>query len=183
MLAIDWLLYEKDMSKRELSRRSEIPYSCISDICTRKTNIKNITLENSLKLSKTLHVKPEALLRLQDEREFEEYRSDIQHEIKKTGQLQFLLSILKGQRIQKMFNAGLKTEALYLLACVDYLSRINEIPVTNIYDKYRKFQCSETLYPRDLLLGGEDEKMKAINNSIPEFGRFNIVEVDFLNVA
>lgn len=182
MLKIDQILFENKMTRRELSRKSEIPYSCISDICNLKADIKNISFINAVKLSNALNIETNEVLTLQTQYDFESYRSDIQHEILRLGQLNFLLKTLKSNIIQDMYKYNLKMEALYLVSTIDYLSRMNNISLVNTYDKYRKLKCKNVIFPKDLLLGSENEKKKAIQDSIPEFIEHNIVEVDFLNV-
>lgn len=182
MTKLDQILFEKKMTRRELSIKSEIPYSCISDICNLKADIKNISFINAIKLSNALNIDVSKVLTLQTKYDFESYRSDIQHEVKRVGQLNFLLNTLQSNRIQEMFKYNLKIESLYLIATVDYLSRINSIPLSNSFDKYRKYKCENIIYPKDLLLYNEKEKKNVIKKSIPEFINHNIVEVDFGNV-
>lgn len=182
MLKIDEILYDRKMTRKEFSQKSNIPYSCIEDICNLKSNINNISFGNALKIAKTLDIKVEDVSLLQDQCDFNIFKSNIQHEIKEKTYLKFIVETLQADRIQNMFKYNNKQEALYLLACIDYLSRINEIPLYEKLNKYRSYKSSKVIYPRDLLMEDEKTKKEALKKSIPEFKNFNIVEVDFLNV-
>ena len=51
-----------------------------------------------------------------------------------------------------MINGGYweknnKLQALYLVATVDYLSRINDIPLCKKYHEYRCYKLKEDIYP------------------------------------
>ena len=78
-------------------------------------------------------------------------------------------------------------EAFYLLAMVDYLSRINNIPLCNKYEYIRSRSLKDTLYPKDVIMTylldpQSDVKKRSRDESIPEFMRFNIVESEVRNV-
>ena len=64
---------------------------------------------------------------------------------------------------------------------VDYLSRINNIPLCNKYDNIRCYQLDEIVYPESVLLKAQIRNDNTIleqykENSIPEFLSHNIVE-------
>ncbi len=78
-------------------------------------------------------------------------------------------------------------ESLYLLAMVDYISRINGVPLCDSYSEFRKAKLRSVIYPSSIIAEVEvsaDNKIKewAMESSIPEFKRFNIVESDIRNV-
>lgn len=79
-------------------------------------------------------------------------------------------------------------EALYLLAMLDYISRINEIPIGTKYNQNRLAKLDDTIYPASILAqvsitsdASLLEESKA--HSIPEFIRFNIVENEVFDIA
>ena len=79
-------------------------------------------------------------------------------------------------------------ECLYLLAMVDYLSRINDIPLCAYYEEIRKMKLKKTVYPSGVIAAatvkkGDSFKEKAVAESIPEFMRFNIVEGNIRDVV
>jgi hypothetical protein len=70
---------------------------------------------------------------------------------------------------------------------LDYVSRLNDIPLCTEYDDLRRLKLKETVYPKSILAvyavsSNEEIKEKAYNESIPEFVRFNIVENEVRNV-
>ena len=74
-----------------------------------------------------------------------------------------------------------------LLAMIDYLSRENDIPICTKYNDIRSRKMKEMLYPASVVL--MDKAMKtdtnrkeSIRKAIPEFLKYNIVEVDVRNV-
>ena len=74
-----------------------------------------------------------------------------------------------------------------MLAMVDYISRENDVPLCEEYNEYRKQKLTDILYPASVLTAAavsESETIKnnALNNAIPEFMRFNIVESEVRNV-
>ena len=70
---------------------------------------------------------------------------------------------------------------------LDYLSRINDIPLCEKYNQIRMQSLSKPIYPKDVLLADKlDSKSKvkeqSIRGAIPEFVRFNIIESEIRKV-
>ncbi len=119
---------------------------------------------------------------------FEAFKSNICHRVKDIGDIKFIAETLKTGLIIQYFNKKWFAESLYLLAMVDYLSRINDIPLCTNYDKLRKCKLVSVVYPTSILLDSRvnnDRSIleKSILDSIPEFMRFNIVESEIRNVV
>lgn len=71
---------------------------------------------------------------------------------------------------------------------LDYLSRINAIPICNDYNDIRKRKLNQIVYPTGILLEAKitknsDIKERALLNAIPEFIRYNIVEAEVRNIV
>ena len=71
---------------------------------------------------------------------------------------------------------------------LDYLSRINEIPLCTKYNDLRTRKLEKPIYPIGVLLNSEvlksDEPLRiAEQEAIPEFRRFNIIESEVRNVV
>lgn len=180
------LLKEKNMTVYSCSKRSGIPYSTLLDIVNGKTNIEKCTIETALKLSNALGVDIEYLLQRNSLDEFESFKSNVKHEIKEKGDLRFIVETLMNDEIEKLWNSSQKAKAFYLLATLDYLSRINEYPPITAYSDIRKYTLSNTVKPSDIvLLENIDPKMakKYQKDVIPEFLKFNIIERDLRDVA
>lgn len=194
-MIIDDLLKEKKMSRYELSKISGVPQTTIADICSGKTDLQQCKVGTLNKIAKALDETIDGLLLkhdkdfegIEDEIDFELYKSNTCHMVKNLGQLEFLLDVIENDKVRKEFDNGDKLEALYLLAMVDYLSRLNNIPLCNRYDDLRRLKFKNPIYPRGVALQSEisnNNRLKklAIKNAIPEFLRFNIVEGDIFNV-
>ena len=79
-------------------------------------------------------------------------------------------------------------ESFYLLAMLDYLSRLNDIPLCTNYDDIRKCKLEEPLYPSGVLVmcaaaKNDLAKEQAMQDAIPEFLHFNILESEVRGVV
>ncbi|MBQ7605987.1 MAG: XRE family transcriptional regulator, partial [Firmicutes bacterium] len=75
-----------------------------------------------------------------------------------------------------------------LLAMLDYLSRINDVPICTKYEDIRACKLREPIYPAGVLLTSEvmksdEPKRIAEEEAIPEFKRFNIIESEVRNIV
>lgn len=71
---------------------------------------------------------------------------------------------------------------------LDYISRVNDGPLCNDYDDIRSCKLEKPIYPTSLqtyikVTNDSDALTKALNNAIPEFKRFNIIENEVRNVC
>ena len=119
---------------------------------------------------------------------FDLYKSNVCHHVKNVGDMQFIADILQSDEIWELYQKGWYQESLYLLAMVDYLSRENHLPLCVEYESLRKCKLDEPVFSESVLWlyhlsGDEKYKKKAIEEAIPEFMRFNIVEGDIRNVC
>ncbi|MEE8814944.1 MAG: hypothetical protein SOH60_00575 [Lachnospiraceae bacterium] len=119
---------------------------------------------------------------------FEVYKSAICHRVKEKGDIDFLIDTLEGNEIRTFFDRGWYPESFYLLAMVDYLSRVNGVSLDNEFDDLRGYKLEKTLYPAGILLiataeGNDNALKRALKEAIPEFLHFNIVEGNVRDVA
>lgn len=187
---INYLINEKNISKYRLAKDTNIPYSTISDICNGKTTLENCNAKTVYELSKYFHYSMEELLYkdIDIRYDFEAFKSNVRHELKEKGYKQFVVYVLKEDRITEYYNKKWYPEALYMLAMLDYVSRINNIPLCTKYNKLRTAKLDDTIYPASVIAEAEVLKdnsvfAKSLKNSIPEFTRFNIVESEVFDVA
>ena len=120
--------------------------------------------------------------------DFEVFKSNISHTEKDKGDLDFIIELLQADDIRTYWNQKQYPEALYLLAMLDYLSRINEIPLCTRYDDMRKCSLDRMIYPKDVILldklmPEKEMKKQSVEEGIPEFLRFHIIESDIRNVV
>ena len=90
--------------------------------------------------------------------------------------------------VEKYWEEGSYVYALYLVAMVDYLSKRNDIPLYTGYNYFRKQKLKEPFFPLSARILFETAPSKNVveksflDNAIPEFLRYNIVEGDIFNV-
>lgn len=75
-----------------------------------------------------------------------------------------------------------------MLGMIDYLSKINDIPVCKNYNDIRRHRLAQVVYPSSVLIQAavmhsESVKIEARRKAIPEFMRFNIVENEVRNLV
>ena len=118
---------------------------------------------------------------------FENFKSTVCHRVMEMGDVEFMMDLLDSNAIRTYYDRHWYPESLYLLAMLDYLSRLHNLPQCSDYDDLRQCKLEKTVYPASVmamsLAAGNDEALKqAEREAIPEFMRFNIVESDVRNV-
>lgn len=191
-MLINEILAEKGMSKYRLSKESGVPQATVRDICNGKTNIEKCSAGTLYKIARVLEVPMESILieaikESEHRPSFELYKSSICHRVKDMGDIDFMLEVLEENKIRKLYNKGWYPEAFYLLGMLDYLSRVNDVPICTSYNDIRCCKLKETVYPEGILMyyavmKEELPKEEILQKAIPEFLRFNIVESDIRNV-
>ncbi len=189
------LLIQKSMSKYRLSKESGVPQATISDICSNKARIEKCSADTIYKLAKALDVSMESLIEQEMQsnakepkrQSFELFKSGVCHLIKDKGDIDFIIDTLSTNEIRTLYNRKWYAEAFYLLAMVDYLSRENSVPLCTNYNDIRTQRLQETIYPTsavlsDMAMNTNKYRKECIENAIPEFLNFNIVESDVRNV-
>lgn len=186
---INELISRKNITIYRLAKESGIPYTTINDICSGRAQLEKCSAETIYRISKVLGVSMESLVEphLEKRIDFELYKSNVCHRLKELGDIEFIVEVLEQDNISKLYKKKWFAEALYLLAMLDYISRINNIPLCTRYDNIRKTKLKTVLFPAGVLIASKidsnDElKKKSINEAIPEFMRFNIVESEVRNV-
>ena len=120
--------------------------------------------------------------------DFDLFKSNACHRLKELGDTEFMINLLKSGIIRRYYDKHWYPEALYLLAMLDYISRVNDMELCTDYDDLRSKKLQQIMYPSSiiaqvLITGDEKIKIKAVEESIPEFIRFNIVEKDVWDVV
>ena len=188
MNVIAKILKKREMSVYLCSKLSGIPYTTLLELLNDKTDIKKCSVETIYKIAKTLNVSMEYIIENNRIDDFEIFKSTIKHRIKEEGELSFLQSTYKNDDIRYYWNQNDDLKALYLLAMVDYLSRIHNLPLVKNYDDLRNYKMENPVLPFDVALldslnNNNDASKKAIDNSIAEFMNYNIVEGDIYNAV
>jgi len=119
---------------------------------------------------------------------FDLFKSNVCHRLKRLTDIDFLIDVLEKDEIRMYCEKEWYPESLYLLAMVDYLSRLHDIPLCDRYGDLRSLKLKEPVFPSGVLAAaavsrdGEKIKINAVQNAIPEFARFNIIEREIRNV-
>lgn len=120
--------------------------------------------------------------------DFEIFKSAICHRVKDMGDIDFIIHTLQSGEICTFYERKWYPECLYLLAMLDHISKLNDIPLYNGFNDLRRLKLDRVIYPRDILLlcrvfGNDDAKRRAEEEAIPEFRQYNIIESDIRNVV
>lgn len=188
-MTLESLMENSGIAKYRLAKNSGVPYSTLNDICNGKTQLEKCSAETVYRPAKELGVSMEDLLEPYMVRRvsFEVFKSNVCHRVKEQGDIAFLTEALEQDLIRAYYERKWYPESLYLLAMVDYLSRVNGIPLCEDYDDLRKCRLTETVYPASVLSlsaasGTQEAKERSQQVAIPEFMRFNIVESEVRSV-
>jgi transcriptional regulator with XRE-family HTH domain len=187
---INRLLEKKKISKYRLAKDSGIPYMTINDICSGKANLAECNAKTVYKISQALNISMEELIEsyVMPRPAFELFKSNVCHKLKELGDVRFLVETLENNEIVSYYDRAWYPECLYLLAMVDYVSRENNVPLCEEYNRLRQMKLKDIIYPAGLIaaltVSNNDEiKKQALKSAIPEFLRFNIVESEVRNVV
>lgn len=180
---INDLIKRKNITRYRLSKESGVPYTTINDICNQKTRLNKASAETVYRLAKVLDIPMEILVEyyLDSRNDFELFKSNVCHRVKVLGDIEFIIETLEKDDIRTFYRKQWYRESLYLLAMLDYISRVNEVPLCTGYNDLRNCRLEHTLFPAGILATAavlKDERIKeeALKKAIPEFLRFNIVE-------
>lgn len=186
---INDLMKNKNITKYRLAKNSGVPYTTITDICSGKAQIQKCSAETIYRIAKELGVSMESIIEpcLEPRIDFELFKSNTCHNLKEKGDIEFVIDLLENDPIRMYYRKKWYAECLYLLAMLDYISRLNDIPICTQYNDLRSMKLKEIIYPASVLIAARvaqnDSIMKqSIIESIPEFIRFNIVESEVRNV-
>ena len=166
----------------------------ITDICNGKADLDKCAAGTLYKIAKVLGVTVDSILennvieKVDYRCSFETFKSNTCHHVKDMGDIDFIIETLEADEIRKLYECGWYREALYLLAMIDYLSRMNNLPLCTNYNDIRSKKLEKPYFPAGVVVsyaatGDESIKEKALANAIPEFLRFNIVESEVRNVC
>lgn len=189
-MSLQSVLRQKNVSIYRLAKVSEVPYATLNDICNGKTRLAKCSAETVYRIAHALNISMEDLLEpyIAKRSSFENFKSTVCHQVKELGDIPFMANLLENQTIRMFYERQWFPESFYLLAMLDYHSRIHEVPMCSDYDDIRQHKLRKTLYPSSILAlsaaaGNDDAQRRAVEESIPEFMRFNIVENETRDVV
>ena len=188
------LLAKKSITPYRLSKISGVPHTTLNDIISEKTRLEKCSAGTVYRLARALNVSMEDLLQpineapTESRQNFETFKSNVQHRVKDIGDIDFVIETIESDMIRKYYKMQWYPEALYLLAMVDYLSRVNELPQYQNYNDIRSAKLKSPIFPSSinamaLAENSEQIRTAAIKLAIPEFFKFNIIESEIRNVV
>lgn len=83
---------------------------------------------------------------------FENFKSNVCHQLKKLGWIDFLIEVIENDTISKYWQSEWFPKAFYVLAMTDYVSRLHDVPLCNRYDYMRNQKLQKKIYPTGILL-------------------------------
>ncbi len=182
-------LKKRNLSTYRCSKLSGIPYTTLLELVNNKSKFENCTLKTINKLASTLNISISKLIanELEYRMPFEEFKSEICHKYKTLGDINFIKYVLQNDIITNYYRKTWNEETLYSLAILDYVSKINNIPLAKDYNYLRSKKLKNKIFPRDINLltkfnGKTQYKKSILKNAIPEFLKYNIVETNINNV-
>lgn len=187
-MSLKSILDSKNISQYRLSKLCKIPYTTINDIYNERTELMHCSAETVYKIAKALNLTVDYLLEDALRCNFELFKSNVCHKLKELTDINFVIDVLESNQIRAYYEKKWYPECFYLLATLDYISRINNIPICNDYNDIREHKLEQTIYPSSITamyLTSKDENIKkeAYQNSIPEYRKYNIVESEIRNVV
>jgi len=195
IMYLDILIAQRHWTKYQLSKISQIPYTTLNDLFNEKTSLLKSSSETLYKLSKVLNLSMEDLIKKDiyaqktiERIDPELFRSNVQHRLKSLGSRSFIKQTLIEDTIAIYHEKNWMFEALYILASLDYLCRLEGLPKASKYTPLRSLHLDEIYYPSSLILMSKMSQDGSIllshfSQSIPEFKQFNIVESDLVSVV
>ncbi|MGL4484602.1 MAG: helix-turn-helix transcriptional regulator [Anaerovoracaceae bacterium] len=215
-MIINEILEKRKISKYKLSKLSGVPYSTVSDICNEKVALEKCSAETVYLLAKALNLKADeiiaASIKEREDREkafaemaqmaedmnsmeyfwkydmdYENFKSNTCHQLKNMGDLPFIMQLIESDAIMRLYKLQWNVKCLYLLALLDYLCRVNNLPKLSEYGELRKQRIEEPVYSRGITIKNyffKDEKwlIKKRSEAIEEFAKFNIYEGEVRDV-
>ena len=182
-------LKNRNLSVYKCSKMSNIPYTTLLELVNNKSKFENCSIKTINKLATILNIPIGELIanELEYRMPFEEFRSEICHQLKSMGDINFVKHIITNNLINMYYNKGWFEETLYSLALLDYVSERNKIPFVKEYSYLRNKRLKYRIFPRDINLLSKlnkksNTKKDALSKAIPMFLKYNIVETNINDV-
>ena len=164
-------LKEHNISVREMSLITAIPYSTLNDIVNGKVNLEECQYKTLKKIANFLKISIEDLV--YEKEDFQTFRNNLHHDLMYCNdEIELVIEILEKRRIDYYMLHGDMLKGMYLLSFLDYLSKKNEIPLCKEYSELRKKTLEKPYYV------GTQDGTNATERCIDEFVKHNIYEGD-----
>ena len=188
------ILQEKNMTLYQLEKLSNVPHSTLSDLYNEKTNPEKCSASVLSKLAKALDMTMDHLyknLSYEDldyfvfDKEFDIFKSNTCHELKRIGDKEFIKKYTDRTVINEFFTSVNYMELEYIIGMVDYLAFRNNMRFPDIFDPVRKMKFNRLVVSESTYLLIVTKQLKysdLIKKANPFFLVHNILEEDVDNV-
>ena len=188
------ILDSKGMSLYKLEKESGVSHATLNDIYHEKSNVDNCSIIIIKKLADALHMSTDRLyatLKYENfkmmsyKKEFDFFKSETCHNLKRLGDLGFIDYVIQNKLIDKYFDDEDYAKSLYLLSMVDYLCDKNEIPLYHEYEELRECKLDSIYISESALLELESKTItynQLMDDINPYFYSHNIIEGDIYGI-
>lgn len=157
-----------DTSQKRPKRLQEVPKS------QRSHNRNTLTVQELWDIAEHYDFNP---------KDFEIFKSNTCHTVKRLGNKGFIDEIVNKEYIEIYWNNKNRLCACYLLAMIDYLCRLENLPLIEKFDCIRGYRLPKLVYPYSFnFINNEELLDSALAKAIPEFYRHGLVVGDIFNV-
>ena len=198
MMYLNELMNSRNLTRAELSARSNIPESTLRDILNGKAQLDRCEAATLYNIAYALDVSVEDILEgywdalertapariaVHDDSSLMNFyvlADSMLGRLRATGDLAFIDGIDQNGWIERLYQGREYRCALFLLGMLDYLCRENGVRQVARYDEYRKARLDGPVYALRTLNVNDDDgafqrvRTEAENNAIPELGRYGI---------
>ena len=198
MMYLNELMNSRNLTRAELSARSNIPESTLRAILNGKAQLDRCEAATLYNIAYALDVSVEDILEgywdalerdapariaVHDDSSLMNFyvlADSMLGRLRATGDLAFIDGIDQNGWIERLYQGREYRCALFLLGMLDYLCRENGVRQVARYDEYRKARLDGPVYALRTLNVNDDDgafqrvRTEAENNAIPELGRYGI---------
>ena len=198
MMYLNELMNSRNLTRAELSARSNIPESTLRAILNGKAQLDRCEAATLYNIAYALDVSVEDILEgywdalerdapariaVHDDSSLMNFyvlADSMLGRLRATGDLAFIDGIDQNGWIERLYQGREYRCALFLLGMMDYLCRKNGVRQVARYDEYRKARLDGPVYALRTLNVNDDDgafqrvRTEAENNAIPELGRYGI---------
>ena len=198
MMYLNELMNSRNLTRAELSARSNIPESTLRAILNGKAQLDRCEAATLYNIAYALDVSVEDLLEgywdalerdapariaVHDDSSLMNFyvlADSMLGRLRATGDLAFIDGIDQNGWIERLYQGREYRCALFLLGTMDYLCRKNGVRQVARYDEYRKARLDGPVYALRTLNVNDDDgafqraRTEAENSAIPELGRYGI---------
>ena len=198
MMYLNELMNSRNLTRAELSARSNIPESTLRDILNGKAQLDRCEAATLYNIAYALDVSVEDILEgywdalerdapariaVHDDSSLMNFyvlADSMLGRLRATGDLAFIDGIDQNGWIERLYQGREYRCALFLLGTMDYLCRKNGVRQVARYDEYRKARLDGPVYALRTLNVNDDDgafqraRTEAENSAIAELGRFGI---------